>query len=227
MVINAIFKDIDYKVSVNDGDGSGTYHYGDQVQVTAKDSNNGVPFSHWTIDKGTLEISDLTVQNLTFAMPAEEVAMTAHYAQEKFTLKVDGGKGSGMYDAGSTATITADETDVSGVPFARWEVTEGSVTLENAESRETSFTMPSEKVSVKAVYEAGDRYSVMVFGGTGAGIYEEGEIVTVTATEEPGKKFNCWYISADGSETVENDNASFSFEMPATDLIITAMYDLE
>ena len=57
--------------------------------------------------------------------------------------------------------------------------------------------------------------------------YEEGEIVTVTATEEPGKKFNCWYISADGSETVENDNASFSFEMPATDLIITAMYDLE
>lgn len=124
-----------------------------------------------------------------------------------------------MYDAGSTATITADETDASGVPFARWEVTEGSVTLENAESRETSFTMPSEKVSVKAVYEAGDRYSVMVFGGTGAGIYEEGEIVTVTATEEPGKKFNCWYISADGSETVENDNASFSFEMPATDLI--------
>ena len=227
LVINAIFKDIDYKVSVNDGDGSGTYHYGDQVQVTAKDSNNGVPFSHWTIDKGTLEISDLTVQNLTFAMPAEEVAMTAHYAQEKFTLKVDGGKGSGMYDAGSTATITADETDASGVPFARWEVTEGSVTLENAESRETSFTMPSEKVSVKAVYEAGDRYSVMVFGGTGAGIYEEGEIVTVTATEEPGKKFNCWYISADGSETVENDNASFSFEMPATDLIITAMYDLE
>ena len=76
--------------SVNDGDGSGTYHYGDQVQVTAKDSNNGVPFSHWTIDKGTLEISDLTVQNLTFAMPAEEVAMTAHYAQEK--LHPEGGR---------------------------------------------------------------------------------------------------------------------------------------
>ena len=33
LVINAIFKDIDYEVSVNDGDGSGTYHYGDQVQV--------------------------------------------------------------------------------------------------------------------------------------------------------------------------------------------------
>ena len=99
LVINAIFKDIDYKVSVNDGDGSGTYHYGDQVQVTAKDSNNGVPFSHWTIDKGTLEISDLTVQNLTFAMPAEEVAMTAHSAQENFTLKAAGGKGRGMYDA--------------------------------------------------------------------------------------------------------------------------------
>ena len=83
------------------------------------------------------------------------------------------------------------------------------------------------KFPSKPLLRPENRYSVMVFGGTGAGIYEEGEIVTVTATEEPGKKFNCWYISADGSETVENDNASFSFEMPATDLIITAMYDLE
>ena len=95
LVIQAVFKDIDYALSVNDGNGTGTYHYGDQVQVSAKDSNNGVPFSHWTIDKGTLEISDLTVQNLSFEMPAQEVAMTAHYAQEKYTVKVEGGKGSG------------------------------------------------------------------------------------------------------------------------------------
>ena len=110
LVINAIFKDIDYKVSVNDGDGSGTYHYGDQVQVTAKDSNNGVPFSHWTIDKGTLEISDLTVQNLTFAMPAEEVAMTAHYAQEKFTLR---------WTAEKAAACTMPEAPPRSLPTRR------------------------------------------------------------------------------------------------------------
>ena len=91
LVINAIFKDIDYKVSVNDGDGSGTYHYGDQVQVTAKDSNNGVPFSHWTIDKGTLEISDLTVQNLTFAMPAEEGIPCPHPGTLRYHAECPGG----------------------------------------------------------------------------------------------------------------------------------------
>ena len=53
--------------------------------------------------------------------------------------------------------------------------------MQQQKTEKLPLTMPSEKVSVKAVYEAGDRYSVMVFGGTGAGIYEEGEIVTVTA----------------------------------------------
>lgn len=227
VVISALYQDIDYRLTVNGGSGSGTYHYGDQVQVSAEDSGSDMPFSHWTVDTGTAAVSDLAVANITFEMPAEEVAMTAHYAQAKYTLKVKNGKGSGMYEAGSTVTISADSADASGVPFARWEVTSGSLKLEDASKKELSFEMPAGKVEIRAVYEAGDMYSVLVFGGSGAGIYAEGETVTVTADEEPGKKFNCWYITADGGETVENDNESFSFAMPAASLIITAMYDIE
>ena len=227
IVINAVFNETDYKVSVNDGNGTGIYHYGDMVQISAKDSNNNVPFSHWTIDKGTITIADLNVKNLSFEMPAEDVALTAHYSQEKFTLKVENGKGSGMYEAGNTVTIKAEETDSSGTPFAKWEVTEGALQLEKETETEISFEMPAERTVIRAVYEAKDKYNVVVFGGSGGGVYAEGDTVTVVAEEVSGKKFNCWFITAEGSESVENDNASFSFSMPASDLIITAMYDLE
>ena len=131
-----------------------------------------MPFSHWTIDKGTLEISDLTVQNLSFAMPAQEVAMTAHYAQEKYHR--EGGQ------AEKAAECMMPEAPPRSLPtrrmhqafrLHRWEVTEGSRDsgLQWQKTEKFPLTMPSEKVSVKAVYEAGDRYSVMVFGGSGAG----------------------------------------------------------
>ena len=227
IVLTAKYQAIDYKLTVTDGNGTGTYHYGEQVSVSAKDSNNSIPFSHWTIEKGTLSVSDLNVKNLTFDMPAEDISLTAHYSQPKYTLKVQDGKGSGMFDAGSTVSISADATDKNGMTFARWEVTEGSLHLENVNSREISFKMPAEKTVIKAVYEATDMYSVLVFGGSGGGVYAEGDTVTISVENEPGKIFNCWFITAEGSQTVENDNSSFSFVMPATDLIITAMFDLE
>lgn len=230
IVLTAVYQDIDYKLTVTDGNGSGTYHYNDPVSVSAKDTNNDIPFSHWTLDKGTLDLSDLSEKNITFKMPAEDIALTAHYSQPKYTLTVQSGEGSGVFDAGSSVTISADAEDESGNVFARWEVTEGSLQLEDPGSREITFTMPAEKTVIKAVYETAEEagaYSVLVFGGSGGGVYKEGDIVTVTAKNVPGKTFNCWYITAEESETVENDNAEFSFEMPATDLIITAMYDLE
>lgn len=231
VVINAIFEPIEYKVTVNEGNGTGVYTYGEQVKISAKDSMDDIPFSHWTIDKGNLSFADMNVNNILFEMPAEDVVITAHYTVPKFTLTVKNGTGSGKFEAGKKVTIQAEETDKSGHPFVEWKVTKGNLKLKNAKKTTIKFKMPSEKIEIEAVYATEEQssakaYSVVVFGGTGAGVYAEGDTVTITASEEPGKKFNCWFISQGKGQSVENDNATFSFSMPAADLIITAMYDI-
>ena len=51
---------------------------------------------------------------------------------------------------GDTVNITANET--AGYTFQKWNVTSGSITLENGSAAETSFTMPAENVIIEAVY---------------------------------------------------------------------------
>lgn len=52
---------------------------------------------------------------------------------------------------GATVTVTADEPEY-GMMFEHWEVISGSVTLADATAATTTFTMPNEAVSLKAVY---------------------------------------------------------------------------
>ena len=54
---------------------------------------------------------------------------------------------------GTTVTLTANAAP-SGKVFDKWEVVSGSITLADATSASTTFTMPAEAVSVKATYKA-------------------------------------------------------------------------
>ena len=53
---------------------------------------------------------------------------------------------------GTTVTLTAN-TAPDGKVFDKWEVVSGSITLADANSATTTFTMPAEAVSVKATYK--------------------------------------------------------------------------
>ncbi len=53
-------------------------------------------------------------------------------------------------EEGKTVTIVAEEK--TGQKFARWQVESGEITLANANSPTTTFTMPNNEVSVTAVY---------------------------------------------------------------------------
>ena len=54
---------------------------------------------------------------------------------------------------GTTVTLTANAAP-SGQVFDKWVVVSGSITLADANSETTTFTMPAEAVSVKATYKA-------------------------------------------------------------------------
>lgn len=71
---------------------------------------------------------------------------------EKYTVTVNNGTGGGGYEAGATVTITAN-APASGEQFDKWVVNGGSVTLADATSSTTTFTMPAGAVSVTATYK--------------------------------------------------------------------------
>ena len=64
------------------------------------------------------------------------------------------GAGSGISKAaqGTTVTLTANAAP-DGKVFDKWEVVSGGITLADANSASTTFTMPAEAVSVKATYK--------------------------------------------------------------------------
>lgn len=66
------------------------------------------------------------------------------------SVVVNEGTGNGIYEAGATVTIKADEK--SGYTFAGWQVNAGAVTLADASKAETTFVMPSENVEITATY---------------------------------------------------------------------------
>jgi uncharacterized protein (TIGR02145 family) len=80
-------------------------------------------------------------------------AMTANFALLTYAVTVSsagtGATGGGNYAQGATVSISAG-TPPSGQQFVNWTVTGGGVTLANANSSSTTFTMPANAVMVTA-----------------------------------------------------------------------------
>ena len=70
----------------------------------------------------------------------------------KYTVTVVNGSGSGEYETGVGVEIRANMAE-TGKQFARWEVTTGSINLENETEPTTSFKMKNGAVTVTAIYE--------------------------------------------------------------------------
>jgi fibro-slime domain-containing protein/uncharacterized repeat protein (TIGR02543 family) len=82
---------------------------------------------------------------------------------QTYMVTVYGGTGGGSYTAEKTVTVTA--TVPAGQQFTNWKVTSGGVTLADANSAITTFTMPANAVTVTANFErmsGGDGDSIPV-----------------------------------------------------------------
>ena len=197
---------------------------GDTVKIKA-DSREGYVFDHWEVSYGDVAVANKNVEETTFTMPDSMVVLTARYkALQSITLEngkaYAGGEEITTAKKGTEVTIKAD--DLNGKVFDRWEIVSGNVTLKNANKAETTFTMPAESISLKAVYNTIHSIHTTFCTADPASAIKGTEI-TVTADERPGYVFDRWAVS-DGVELYDEDGLTAKFTMPDHDVTIEAKY---
>jgi len=152
----------EYTVTVNESHaettGAGTYASASTVTVNAG-SRSGYTFEGWTTSDGVV-FASADSATTTFAMPAKNVTVTANWTVANETLsktthavKVKESHarepGTGSYQKDSTVKIDAESR--TGYTFSGWTTKDG-VTLANAKSSPTTFTMPGKDVTVTATW---------------------------------------------------------------------------
>ena len=229
VVLTALFKAIDYNITVTDGTSSvPTANYQDEVMVTANAPAPDMYFDKWEVTGLDTTGMDLTKTEIKFQMPAGDVTFTAKYLPiEKYDIAVtDGTADKTQAKAGETVTITANPAP-AGKVFDKWTCETAGVTIEfaSATSESTTFAMPASEVKIKAHFRnegTAPSVEIKVEGGTGAGTYTQGESVTITANEPAeGKDFKGW---KDSSGKIVSTEKSYTFTVNG-ETTLTAVYE--
>jgi M6 family metalloprotease-like protein/uncharacterized repeat protein (TIGR02543 family) len=132
--------------------------------------------------------------------------------------------GGGFYESGTVVPISASVPE--GYQFVNW--TQGETLISGAAS--FNYTMPANNVTLTANFALipPPTYTLSLLVNpsntgvvTGAGDYEEGEEVAITATANNGYQFVSWTQG----ETVISTAANFSYIMPANDVTLIANFE--
>ena len=228
VVLTALFKAIDYNITVTDGTSSApTAKYQEEVTVTANAPAPDMYFDKWEVTGLDTTGMDLTKTEIKFQMPAGNVTFTAKYLPiEKYDIAVtDGTADKTQAKAGETVTITANPAP-AGKVFDKWTCETAGVTIEfaSATSSPTTFVMPASNIKIQAHFRAVDdkpSVEIKVNGGTGAGTYTQGESATVTAEDKEGKVFTGWQ---DESGKIVSTQKEYTFTV-AEGRTLTAVYE--
>ena len=197
---------------------------GETVKIKA-DSREGYVFDRWEVNYGDVVVDDKNAEETTFTMPDSMVVLTARYkALQSITLEngkaYAGGEEITTAKKGTEVTIKAESRE--GYVFDRWEENYGNVTLEDAKKAETTFTMPAESISLKAVYNTiHSIHTTFCTADPASAIV--GTEITVTAETREGYEFDGWAVS-DGVELYDEDGLTAKFTMPDDDVTIEAKY---
>lgn len=162
-----------FTVTVKNGAGSGTYHYGDTVAIGAfAPADNNQIFSTWTTATEGVGFASATSATTSFIMPKKDVTVEATYVERgsgsgsgsgsgnsdstkkgEYTLTVNYGSGSGKYDAGEVVSISAYAPDTSTKVFSHWTTTTSNVAFSSTSSANTTIVMPKSDATVTANYK--------------------------------------------------------------------------
>ena len=202
----------DITVSVNPTEGGkvtgdGNYNHGETVTLTAT-ANTGYTFVYWT-ENGT-EVSN----NASYSFEATQARnLVANFEQNIYNITVtvnptEGGSvtGAADYTYGQLVTLTA--TANPGYAFVKW--TENDVEVSNEATYQ--FTVTESRTFVAVFEQTGYNITVSANpaeGGTvsGAGVYADGETVTLNATPNYGYNFVNW---TEGGNVISTDK-EYSF----------------
>ena len=208
--------------------GSGNYAVGASVTITANPAVN-YHFVSWTNTQGEVVSTESTY---LFTMPASNLTYRANFALDQYNLSlninpVNGGivSGAGSYNVGSNVSITASPS--LNYHFVNWTNAQGDVL--STEST-YSFTMPANNISYTANFTL-DQYNLSlninpVNSGTvsGAGSYDVGSVVSITANPSLNYHFVSW-TNAQGE--VISTESTYAFTMPANNINYTANFALD
>ena len=229
VVLTALFKDINYDITVTDGTPSATKTiYQAEITVTANDPATGKEFDKWVVSGITLSDEDLAKSTLTFKMPAGNVTMEATYKDVVYRITVTNGTATpemATYQTEVTVKANAPATDMY---FDKWEVTGLDTTGMDLTKTEIKFQMPAGNVTLKATYLTIEKFEIVVVDGTkDKSPAKAGETITITANPAPtGKVFDKWTCETAGV-TIAFASATSStttFEMPAREIEIKAHF---
>ncbi|MCL2828336.1 MAG: InlB B-repeat-containing protein [Oscillospiraceae bacterium] len=174
----------------------------------------------------------------TFQMPADDVVLTAVWA-ELFTVTYNAGGGSGApvdattYIVGEGVTVLGKGFMIrAGYTFLGWTTADVAYPEDTPHFQGGDvFDMPAKSVVLTAAWEAVD-YTVAYIDTQGNGAvpvdvngYNMGDSVTVLHAEKlsyDGYRFIGWRSNMDGDDTLYR--ADDTFQMPADDVVLTAVW---
>ena len=194
--------------------GAGTYNHGETCTLTAT-PNTGSSFVKWTKDGADYS----TETSISFPVTAA-ASFVAHFTLIGYEVSAtaspaEGGTITGMggYDYGTTATLTA--TANPGYTFVNW--TQGGTVVSDNPTYAFEVTGTVALVANFSINSYVITASVNPTEGgtvTGAGTYNHGETVTLTATAATGYAFVKW--TKGGVEVSTNPTISFTVEGAAS-----------
>ena len=204
------------KYTVTMGDETTEYTVGADVTIIAP-AKAGETFTGWDavgVPKGT----DTNSETITFKMPANNVTLTPQYEKNTYTLTVDGKDEQRTFD--EEVTVTAPKKD--GYTFTGWEVT-GLPTDVDTTKATISFTMPANKVTLKAQYTENvpEKYTVTM--GDETTEYAVGADVTIIAPAKAGETFTGW-DAVGVPEGTDTNSETITFKMPKNNVTLTPQY---
>ena len=215
-----------YTLTVDD---KSTEHIaGEKLSFTA-DEKDGYTFTGWEVTGLPADV-DTTKATISFTMPANNVTLKAQYKKNTYTLTVDGVDE--QHDFEENVTVTAQP--VEGKTFTGWEVTGLPADVDTTKAT-ISFTMPANKVTLKAQYteNAPETYELKVTnakvtlkdGGDVADLtaVPVGTELVATAPEKDGYTFTGWEVAGLPAD-VDTTKATISFTMPANKVTLKAQY---
>jgi len=225
----------DYTLQINiDGEGEelshgeGTHTFKRTETVTLEAS----PDPDWVFVEW-LGYEESEEEIVSFDMPSENVEMTAVFEREDRVLTVDsteGGEvlqpGEGTFEYKHGDVVDLEAVEDQGYHFVEWTGDVGNI--EDTSSPSTEITMEDD-YSITAEFAAEEyELTVNVEGegeelnyGEGTHTFEYGETVELEASSDDG-----WYF-AEWTGYVDSDDKVVSFDMPAEDMEMTAVFERE
>lgn len=192
-------------------------------------------FDYWYSTDINLREDQRGNPNLTFKMRDFDIKITAVPKQLYFVDLEDADTTANGEDTrvevktGKEVVLVAPERE--GFRFNHWEVTSGTVGLIDADKTTAYFTMKSENVRIKAIYD--EYHTITMVDGKGTAYDADGkeitsavvgDKITIVANDRDSHEFNRWEIDPD-NVILEDPNADeTAFIMPDEPVSVEAKY---